>query len=197
MLHSQPVAVNYGARTGFTAANPDLRLLFGSADGLLHSVKNSDLSETWAFMPRTTMANLTTLRNDRYVPAFPYGVDGTPSVLIIDRGTSLTLPEGGTAKRLAEIITATVPGLTASAQTSAMLAASADGRVSFQLAGQNTTPLTVTGDVAGGRLDALALAVNALTGSTGIGITSASGFGYIAFGKAVRQGEVLISIRGT
>ena len=97
VLHSQPVAVNYGARTGFTAANPDLRLLFGSADGLLHSVKNSDLSETWAFMPRTTMANLATLRNDRYVPAFPYGVDGTPSVLIIDRGTSLTLTEGGPA----------------------------------------------------------------------------------------------------
>lgn len=36
-----------------------------------------------------------------------------------------------------------------------------------------------------------------LTGSTGMGITSASGFGYIAFGKTVRQGEVLISIRGT
>ncbi|WP_293373100.1 pilus assembly protein [Nevskia sp.] len=97
VLHSQPVAVNYGARTGFTAANPDLRLLFGSADGLLHSVKNSNLSETWAFMPRAVMANLRTLRDDRYSPAFPYGVDGAPSVLIIDRGTSLTLPEGGPA----------------------------------------------------------------------------------------------------
>lgn len=36
-----------------------------------------------------------------------------------------------------------------------------------------------------------------LTGTTGVGITSASGFGYIAFGKNRRQGEVLISIRGT
>lgn len=97
VLHSQPVAVNYGARTGFSRTSPDIRLLFGSADGLLHSVKNGDLSETWAFMPRATMANLRTLRDDRYSQTFPYGVDGTPSVLIIDRGTSTTLPEGGPA----------------------------------------------------------------------------------------------------
>jgi len=97
VLHSQPVAVNYGARSGYSSSNPDIRLLFGSADGLLHSVKNSDLSETWAFMPRATMASLKTLRDDRYAQAFPYGVDGAPSVLIIDRGTSTTLAEGGPA----------------------------------------------------------------------------------------------------
>lgn len=81
---------------------------------------------------------------------------------------SLTLPQGGTAQRLAQIVGAAVPGLTATAQTTATLAATADGRVSFKLAGQNLTPLAVTGDVAGGRLDSLALAVNALTGATGI-----------------------------
>lgn len=97
VLHSQPVVVNYGARSGYSAASPDLRLLFGSADGLLHAVRNRDLAETWAFMPRTTMASLKTLRDDRYTPAFPYGVDGSPSVLVIDRGTSRTLAEGGPA----------------------------------------------------------------------------------------------------
>lgn len=97
VLHSQPVAVNYGARSGFTSTNPDIRLLFGSADGLLHAVKNSDLSETWAFMPRATMASLKPLRDDRYTQTFPYGVDGSPRVLIIDRGTSTTLAEGGPA----------------------------------------------------------------------------------------------------
>lgn len=95
-----------------------------------------------------------------------------PQAVAVDTGlglpATLTLPEGGTAKRLAQIIGAAVPGLSATAQTSATLTASADGRVSFKLAGQNVTPLTVTGDVAGGRLDSLALAVNALTGSTGI-----------------------------
>lgn len=102
VLHSRPVVVNYGARSGFTVADPDLRVLFGSADGYLHSVRNGSSSspsgvETWAFMPRATMKNLKTLRDDVYTPQFPYGVDGAPSVLIIDRGTSSTLPEGGPA----------------------------------------------------------------------------------------------------
>ena len=102
VLHSRPVAVNYGARSGYTAAAPDIRVLFGSSDGFLHSVRNGTAAapsgaETWAFMPRATMPNLKTLRDDQYTPQFPYGVDGAPSVLIIDRGTSSTLAEGGPA----------------------------------------------------------------------------------------------------
>lgn len=96
----------------------------------------------------------------------------TAQAIGIDTGlglpASVNLPVGGTAKRLAQLIGAAVPGMVATAQTSATLTASADGRVSFKLAGQNLTPLAVTGDVAGGRLDSLALAVNALTGATGI-----------------------------
>ncbi|MBC2834758.1 FlgK family flagellar hook-associated protein [Paragemmobacter straminiformis] len=95
-----------------------------------------------------------------------------PQAIAIDTGlglpVSLTLPEGGTAKRLASMIADAIPGMQATAQTSVALTASADGRVSFKLAGLNIQPFTVTGDVAGGRLDALALSVNALTGSTGI-----------------------------
>lgn len=92
--------------------------------------------------------------------------------LSVDTGlglpATLTLPEGGTAKRLAELIGAAIPGMQASAETNVTLTASTDGRVTFKLAGMNTQPFTVSGDVAGGRLDSLALAVNALTGSTGI-----------------------------
>lgn len=95
-----------------------------------------------------------------------------PQAIAIDTGlglpVTLTLPEGGTAKRLARMIADAVPGLTATAQTSVTLTTATDGRVSFNLSGLNTTPLAVSGDVAGGKLDALALAVNALTGSTGI-----------------------------
>lgn len=102
VLHSRPVAVNYGARTGFTTADPDIRVLFGSTDGLLHAVRSGARAtpsgaETWAFMPRATMSNLKTLRDDTYSARFPYGVDGAPSVLVIDRGTSSSLPEGGPA----------------------------------------------------------------------------------------------------
>lgn len=95
-----------------------------------------------------------------------------PQPIAIDTGLglpgTLTLPEGGTARRLAQMAAAAIPGLTATAQTAVTLTASTDGRLSFRLAGTNTTPLSVSGDVAGGRLDALALSVNALTGATGI-----------------------------
>lgn len=76
-LHSRPVAINYGARTtGYSDANPDIRLVLGSNDGLLRMVTNTrpyfasedfntimeaqrlnDLTiqsgeETWAFLPQ-------------------------------------------------------------------------------------------------------------------------------------------------
>jgi len=108
VLHSRPVAVNYGARSGYSQTDPDIRVLFGSTDGFLHSVQNGHVGvgsdtvnpsgvETWAFMPRTTMPNLSTLRADAYSASFPYGVDGAPAVLLIDRGTSTTISGGGPA----------------------------------------------------------------------------------------------------
>jgi hypothetical protein len=103
VLHSRPVAVNYGARSGYSQTSPDIRVLYGSTDGFLHSVRNStssgnDGSERWAFMPREAMADLTALRNSSTGTPFPYGVDGTPAVLIIDRSpASSTYPTGGPA----------------------------------------------------------------------------------------------------
>ena len=108
VLHSRPVAVNYGARSGYSLTDPDIRVLFGSTDGFLHSVRTGHLAsgsdavdpsgvESWAFMPRAAMGSLKTLRDDTYVPQFPYGVDGAPSVLLIDRGTSSTISGGGPA----------------------------------------------------------------------------------------------------
>ena len=81
---------------------------------------------------------------------------------------TLTLPAGSNARRLAEMMTEAYPGLEASAETSAMLSVAGDGRVEFRLEGTNTTPITVSGDVAGGRLDSLLIAVNAVSGATGI-----------------------------
>lgn len=81
---------------------------------------------------------------------------------------TLTLPQGSTAARLAQMIGDAIPGLTASAETAVELTAASDGRVTFNIAGDNSTPILVSGDVVGGRLDALAMSVNALTGATGI-----------------------------
>jgi flagellar hook-associated protein 1 FlgK len=81
---------------------------------------------------------------------------------------TLTLPEGGTARRLASLAAAAVPGMAARAETAVQITAPADGRLSFRLEGDNATPLAVSADVAGGRMDALLMAVNGLTGATGI-----------------------------
>ena len=81
---------------------------------------------------------------------------------------TVTLPQGSSAKRLAALFDGSNPGLEARAETAAALSVTGDGRVTFLLEGDNATPLTVSGDVAGGRLDSLLLAVNALTGSTGV-----------------------------
>lgn len=93
------------------------------------------------------------------------------SILLEQPGTApiaLTLPMGSNAARLAQIMTEAFPGLEATARTSAALSIAGDGLVEFQLEGANGAPLTVRGNVSGGRLDSLLLAVNGLTGSTGI-----------------------------
>ena len=41
VLHSRPVAVNYGARGSYSAENPDIRLLYGATDGYLRMVSNT------------------------------------------------------------------------------------------------------------------------------------------------------------
>lgn len=81
---------------------------------------------------------------------------------------TLTLPEGASARRLAEIASAAVPGLRATAETALELQAPAAGTVSFKIEGDNEIPLLMQVEVADGRLDALALAINGLSRATGI-----------------------------
>jgi hypothetical protein len=101
VLHARPVAINYGARSGYSKTDPDIRVLFGSADGFLHMVKNGPAAsplgqEVWAFMPRAVMGNLKTLRDDAYSSpnnlGFPYGVDGAPQVLIQNLNSTTGVP---------------------------------------------------------------------------------------------------------
>ena len=99
-------------------------------------------------------------------PAFP-----ARTILLEQPGATpitLTLPAGSSAGRLAEMMTTAYPGLEATAQTTATMTVAGDGPVQFQIEGTNGTPLTVSGSVSGGRLDGLLLAVNGLSGATGI-----------------------------
>ncbi len=96
VLHSRPVAINYGARGGYTENNPDIRVLYGATDGYLRMLRNTLPStgstqsgvERWAFMPQAVMSQQKVLRDHNSTAAFPYGVDGAPTVVIRDRSTS-------------------------------------------------------------------------------------------------------------
>lgn len=100
----------------------------------------------------------------------PGGADsGTLTLTNALGATTLTVPEGASAARLAALVEGALPGLTADAETTLTLSAISDGTVSFNLAGANVSPVTVSAKVAGGDLSALTRAINNLSGATGIG----------------------------
>lgn len=114
-LHSRPAAINYGYTTAQREIddNPDVRLIFGSNEGLLRMVKNTTENpsapdqelngdvqsgaEAWAFIPRelydTTYTNPSLLprvmntapATEKSHPGHPIGIDGPPIVVQVDR----------------------------------------------------------------------------------------------------------------
>jgi type IV pilus assembly protein PilY1 len=98
ILHSRPYALNYGATPGYSRSNPNIRLFFGSGDGVFHILQNTDTSgnetgrEVFGFYPRELLSNIQLDHNN--TPAdFPrhYGVDGAPVVLRVDRNGDGTI----------------------------------------------------------------------------------------------------------
>ena len=95
VLHSRPLAISYGARPGtaYSSSNPDVRIFFGTNDGLLHSLRNTTESgqesgrETWAFIPPQLlgMQHELALNHIREVRPHPYGLDGEAVAVIDDR----------------------------------------------------------------------------------------------------------------
>ena len=93
-LHSKPLAISYGARPGssYSLANPDIRLFFGTNDGLFHVVRNTWPSgaqsgqESWAFLPPDMLGRQHQLAQNRATAGpRPYGLDGEAVALITDR----------------------------------------------------------------------------------------------------------------
>ena len=93
VLHSRPLAINYGARGSYSSANPDIRVVYGSTDGFLRMLVNTEIDqsesgrEAWAFMPRAVMGQQKTLMDDDNGAALPYGVDGEVVAYIKDSGS--------------------------------------------------------------------------------------------------------------
>ena len=91
-LHSQPLAINYGARGGgYDANNPDIRLVMGTNDGFMHMFRNTtpsateDGRESWAIIPREIIPLLDRLRtNNAGIPVHPTGTDGSPAAYTLD-----------------------------------------------------------------------------------------------------------------
>ncbi len=78
------------------------------------------------------------------------------------------LPAGISAARVAATIGADIDGMIVDADTSVDMTVDADGAVSFLIEGTNVETIKITGQVSSGRLDSIALAVNARTGATGV-----------------------------
>ncbi len=100
-IHSRPLAVNYGATSGYTNTNPNIRLMMGTNDGFFHIIENSTTGaaasgkELFAFMPRELLGNVGELRaNTRSSIKMLYGVDGTPVPFQLDVDRDGTIEPG-------------------------------------------------------------------------------------------------------
>nr|WP_243760300.1 PilC/PilY family type IV pilus protein [Aestuariicella hydrocarbonica] len=111
VLHSKPLAINYGSRDVNVdgspeydkALNPDIRIFMGTNDGFMRQFKNTAAgtdtpsatsmldqlgTETWSFMPRELLDNVYTLRKNLAVAeVHPYGVDGAAAAFVIDNNS--------------------------------------------------------------------------------------------------------------
>ncbi len=101
-LHSRPLTINYGVTSSYSDPdNPDIRILFGTNDGFLHSIRNTEPGglesgvEEWAFMPRELLANVKELISQSFVGENKaYGVDLPPVSFVIDNDRDGNIERG-------------------------------------------------------------------------------------------------------
>jgi type IV pilus assembly protein PilY1 len=92
-LHSRPLPINYGAVGSYNEDNQSIYIAFGSNDGFMHFIKNTESGtpgaesgeEVWAFMPQEVMGELATLEANALGTGHPYLVDGSPTAYVEGR----------------------------------------------------------------------------------------------------------------
>lgn len=85
ILHSEPAVINYDNGTLNGSA-----IFYGSNDGMLHAVRDSDGTEMWGFIPPDQLSRLKDMLEGS---SHPYYVDSSPKVFI--NGNSNSLVESG------------------------------------------------------------------------------------------------------
>ena len=99
-LHSRPLPINYGARTGYSSSNPAIYVAVASNDGYLRFIRNTTTGgaesgeEVWAFMPQIIMEKQKILRTDAAGIKHPYLVDGSPVTYLEDTNQNGTIDAG-------------------------------------------------------------------------------------------------------
>lgn len=86
-LHSKPLAINFG-----TPASPDVRIILGTNQGLLHMFRDAGNSatESWAFLPYELLPNVNLLRENTSNGGHTiYGMDASPVAYVKTSGSSL------------------------------------------------------------------------------------------------------------
>lgn len=84
-LHSKPLAIDFGSE-----GSPDIRIVFGTNQGLIHMLKDlgSSVTESWGFIPYELLPNVTKLRENVASGGHTiYGMDLSP-VAYIKMGAS-------------------------------------------------------------------------------------------------------------
>ncbi len=84
-LHSKPLAIDFGS-----ADSPDIRIIFGTNQGLVHMLRDlgSSVTENWGFIPYELLPNVTKLRENSASGGHTiYGMDLSP-VAYIEAGES-------------------------------------------------------------------------------------------------------------
>lgn len=78
-LHSKPLALNFGDKD-----SPDVRIILGTNQGLVHMFRDYDsngtneVDESWAFIPKTLLSNVGTLQKNVSGAHTVYGMDSSP-----------------------------------------------------------------------------------------------------------------------
>lgn len=91
MLHSRPLALNYGARGGHSVDDPDIRLLVGTNEGFFHMFDAGTGDEHWAFFPKELAPILNVRRENLSSSDHLYGIDSSAVAYTYDKNGDGTL----------------------------------------------------------------------------------------------------------